>query len=81
MMRLSTRSADVDPPPSANIAHLAIRGLDNTSQSFNRMVSRLRERQPVCQILGRFVPQDVAQVLLFQGGRSRTVELFQSCIR
>ena len=41
---------------------------DDASRSFNQMVAGLREREVIRETLGRFVPADVAKMLLTEGG-------------
>ncbi len=45
-----------------------VRELAEATESFNEMVAGLRESQLIRQTLGRFVPEDVARILLSDGG-------------
>jgi adenylate cyclase len=51
-----------------------IREFDDASRSFNAMVTGLRERELIRETLGRFVPEEVAQTLLSDGGQLQVTQ-------
>ena len=52
-----------------------IREMDDANRSFNRMVDGLREQQLIRRTLGRYVPEEVARVLLRADGRIEPTEV------
>ena len=61
------RSERFDEVPT--LARSLIREVDEATESFNQMVDGLRERDLIRNTLGRFVPREVADNLLSDGGQ------------
>lgn len=53
----------------ARLPSSRIRQLDDATQAINQMVDDLRERALIRQTLGRYIPAEVAKVLLREGGQ------------
>ncbi len=56
------------------LPHSRITEIDDAAQSFNEMVSGLKERDLIRKTLGRYVPKKVAESLLKEGGALQTEE-------
>ena len=57
-----------------NLPRSRISEIDDAAQSFNEMVSGLKERDLIRSTLGRYVPKKVAETLLLDGGALETEE-------